>query len=1115
MGSVTLPREIAVCPEPVATNWSYSQEVHDQMGSYYNFSARLMRFVINTVSDDTILRIAEMIKDPQQTSPFVMEDVFRNGYILFVVIVSLTISFLLIVSCIFAVICGAFTSGREIPGQRSICCAMLSFMFCLSMAALGMFLLTASVSHIKHGLAIWPVQVNKSSEDISTFVAGFGANLRCNFEGGEKLLRFEIKMYISHTTEILNEFRKTINPIPMIKALEYEEKCRRNLNTMVALLKRRNAPSSELEALTQATDNLLKIFNTKMELTRDRLHDTRDRLVLLGKDLNTSISQMDTQQTAILSELSLYKTVLEDLVKAVDRHSEKLQTILYEVMRRNDYVEKTSQFIPVVLVLPLILLALSALGIIFLIFRSSVGNIGSKTSEVELSIRNKISHMGGRILSCGGYTALIVTSLLFLMVALCFVIAFASMFMCMGLFEDHDLRLLQALPQKIFEKDIGKGNVQVNIYDTFYKCKNDFSFFDAIEGDKIWARKQIGKKLSSLRRHSFRRRLRNFYVDDEVIAEIKDALKQLSEVQHNFINALSALSALSTGDDIGSLGMQIFSDFVHLHVALMASARMLENLNSRSRRDKISMDIHNHLKQVEEAIINAVAWLLRTMHDLTPQCGPIMAIWDDIGFYMCNIIAVPTQGLWVACLLTAIGAFSIFLAICKATAFLLSYEMEKADTVCRKPNKIFDYPLDKTQYEEYEESMKTEQQAPAPTKVDSHSTEPAKLTLTPRIRRGKIEWVLVDHVLHQLFGVPSGVKFMPVVVSGDLEKGSDKAQMPQRTGSRTPIVGVAWSQNGASIASESWQVARNGKIQQMPSTLSAERKDDREEVPVEITESKDGKEKTAKEGGTSEVPESVDRTREERPGEVDRQQEGKRSKKRKSLMSLRDIFTFKKRAKEKSRSKITQKLSFISAYKGHQRAKPDKPKAIDEAPGGVKKRSPRRRKEHDPSRTYSRSDKVERKDESPKESGKVERKDGSPKEVENTPKKDDKTHKRLSSEAIHPEDAQKVVDKVDSKYGKESDRHAKPARSPSSSKRHLKKTQHSKEYNKEDSSSRSKSKSKESTKKVKGADEKDDKKDADKGADHPPPSPSERKHSMISRTYVTADESLKEKKHQK
>ncbi|RCN46502.1 hypothetical protein ANCCAN_07496 [Ancylostoma caninum] len=630
-------------------------------------------------------------------------------------------------------------------------------------------------------------------------------------------------------------------------------------------------------------------------------------------------------------------------------------------------------------------------------------------------------------------------------------------------------------------------------HDTFLKCKNDFSFFDAIEGDKIWARKQIGKKLFDLRKSSFRRRLRNFQVDEDVVTEINDTIIRLGdarigvllfevkksrqkffqEMAQKFSKALSVLPTSqnanslgsTSGNDIGDLGRKILKDIVHLHASLVASSIILIDLKSRSSRDKFSMDIQKNLKQVEEAIINATAKLLRTMHDLTPQCGSIMAIWDDIGLYLCNIVAVPTQGLWLACLLTAIGAFFIYSALFKATTFLFSYEEEK------------------------------------------------------------------------LFGVPAGVKFIPVLVSDDVEKGSGKGQVRfleirssgfltkiyermhakkrQRTDSKPSIQRVAWSQSGPSIASGSWQVVQSSKVHEKPSTISAERRDtEQEEVPVEVPESKDEKLKATKEAdkGTLKQPESLHRSREERRGDDERQKEEKRLKKRKSLISLRDLFTFGKSGdtKEKPRSKNTPKSSRPSASKSRQRAKSEGTSCeigkatrahfedTGQAPGRVKDPSLTKPKEQDPSPPSSRSSKVKRKDESSKLIGE-------------TLTKDSNSQERPSAERIITEDVQKADDKVDSRsssFPKGSDRHTK-APGSSSSKRHEKKTQHSREYTKESSSSKSKG----SREKVKSTRDEGARKDADKDKNYSPLSPSERKHATLSRTYVTADESLKEKKH--
>ncbi|RCN29788.1 hypothetical protein ANCCAN_24449 [Ancylostoma caninum] len=50
-----------------------------------------------------------------------------------------------------------------------------------------------------------------------------------------------------------------------------------------------------------------------------------------------------------------------------------------------------------------------------------------------------------------------------------------------------------------------------------------------------------------------------------------------------------------------------------------------------------------------------------------------MSIWNDFGFYMCKVVAVPAQGLWVACLVTAIGSLAIYSALFEATTFLANY----------------------------------------------------------------------------------------------------------------------------------------------------------------------------------------------------------------------------------------------------------------------------------------------------------------------------------------------------------------------------------------------------------------------------------------------------------
>ncbi|KHJ90985.1 hypothetical protein OESDEN_09157 [Oesophagostomum dentatum] len=93
-----------------------------------------------------------------------LEDVFRNGYIVFVVIASLVISVLLLLSFIVAISCHAFRGGKTMPGKRTITCAIFSFMFCFCMAGLGTILFSNSIDHVREALDALPMQLNKSLE---------------------------------------------------------------------------------------------------------------------------------------------------------------------------------------------------------------------------------------------------------------------------------------------------------------------------------------------------------------------------------------------------------------------------------------------------------------------------------------------------------------------------------------------------------------------------------------------------------------------------------------------------------------------------------------------------------------------------------------------------------------------------------------------------------------------------------------------------------------------------------------------------------------------------------------------------------------------------------------
>ncbi|CAJ0596772.1 unnamed protein product [Cylicocyclus nassatus] len=770
------------CPDPPPTNHTYSKALHAQLEFYYDYTAWLMRFVIERVDDDTIYRVSLMIRDPRQTSIYLLQDVFKNGYILFVVIASIVISFILLTSCLLAMTCGK--RRKRMPTKRKIGTAMVSFVFCFAMAAAGTYLITDSVQHIQNALYYLPKQVNKSMKDIGNFVAGFVANLHCNFNESEKSFRNDIDAFILNTGGLLRSLRPRINPLPIREALEGQQQCRVSLEQMKNLSR---------NLLTNVATPLTNVASATEQL------------------LNLSTTQMKDQEEAVLGELLKYRSVLDQLVNGVVSQSKVVQRTLHEVIQEHDYVQHSYQYLSYVILLPLTLVILCWFGFVLLVFRCCA-NIGSEEQDEQFPIRNKISDFGGRVLGIGGYVALFVTSLLFLMVALCFVIAFISMFLCMGLFEDQDLRLLYVLPQATFRVPINQQVISVNLFDTFYKCKNGFSFFDAIEGDKIMAQSAMEKTLSKFRKHSFRRKLRNFRISDEVVENVNGTLSSIENLTQTFTTKLGELEE-NQRTRLQRTAQDVLRAIGNLNAKLMKCQNMLMVLTSRSKRDKLSMDFQKHLREVEEKIIKAVAHFVRTLNDMTPQCRSIMAIWNDIGFYLCNIIAVPAQGFWVACLITAIGAFAIYSALESATTFLLSYEEEKiqslqiASEIAEKVKKKEESPPSpKELIHLHLPEAKTQL---SETKIEMPESPPKSEPIL-QSSDGKIEWVAVDDIVQQAFGVPPTVKHMPVLVrdrTGIAKEGKE----PRK---RHSVKRLVWSPGGTAFSQGSWQPYKDGKIKQ-------------------------------------------------------------------------------------------------------------------------------------------------------------------------------------------------------------------------------------------------------------------------------------------------------------
>ncbi|CAJ0596676.1 unnamed protein product [Cylicocyclus nassatus] len=155
-----------------------------------------------------------------------------------------------------------------------------------------------------------------------------------------------------------------------------------------------------------------------------------------------------------------------------------------------NYVGKLGLSLLITILLPSVLIIFSLIGLFFLLVRY-LADCFKESGEQKYAMRGWPSRLGACTLGFGGYIALTIAIVSIILLVVYFILAFTSMYICVGLFEDEELRVLFALPKQEIRIKIATRNITLTLHDTLYKCRNEYSFFDAINGEQIWAKKEL------------------------------------------------------------------------------------------------------------------------------------------------------------------------------------------------------------------------------------------------------------------------------------------------------------------------------------------------------------------------------------------------------------------------------------------------------------------------------------------------------------------------------------------------------------------------------------------------------------------------------------------------
>ncbi|CAJ0596675.1 unnamed protein product [Cylicocyclus nassatus] len=563
--------------------------------------------------------------------------------------------------------------SETMPSDSSMYFAMIAFIFCLCIEFLGNFILVDSVLSLHDGLEQLPKQINVTSK--GSFVSAFGENLHCNFDNDERLLRAETEQTIANIKSLAQSLCSQLDTSLIDSIVVKEQLLRTNMNKWKNSL---NGFVGEMNVGNKLSE-VDQVLNAKCGIIKHDLEETRNVMTDLCSEIKSSFNETDKHHEAIVSELSLYKDIIDGMLMKINTEANLFRVKTYTILEQENYVGKLGLSLLITILLPSVLIIFSLIGLFFLLVRY-LADCFKESGEQKYAMRGWPSRLGACTLGFGGYIALTIAIVSIILLVVYFILAFTSMYICVGLFEDEELRVLFALPKQEIRIKIATRNITLTLHDTLYKCRNEYSFFDAINGEQIWAKKELKSKLSALRKTSFRRTIRNFQINETLTENLEALFLQLEPCLGNITSACRSIQpgtsvSRNMQDDCASLTKNL-AEFVD---NIKQAFQMLSLLSSRSRRDKFAKEVSDLMVQLEDKIVLRVANLLKSMNDLSPQCKALLSIWDDFGFYVCKIVATPAQGLWVACAVTAIGALAVYSALFKATAFLKRFEEDSEE----------------------------------------------------------------------------------------------------------------------------------------------------------------------------------------------------------------------------------------------------------------------------------------------------------------------------------------------------------------------------------------------------------------------------------------------------
>ncbi|KAK6746094.1 hypothetical protein RB195_012294 [Necator americanus] len=651
----------------------------------YAATSYLMRKMVHNVPDPTIQRIGKVIHDPKRIKTVILESTFENPIVSMILFMWILLAGTMVFLAGMNFVCRTlFVNKGKNVNALSMVWAALSFIVCVSTSLAGMYLFSVSLGQLQDGIQLLPSQLKIVTHDTNIFMIHLGNTVHCLYKNEHIEFNVKAKKVHKHLLEHVAVIENRVNITHMLEIFTQIQENKKTLsNTMSAM---RKSPAQEIRIYSmQATEFLLETLQF-MEMYNNWITGMLETCSSMLLRIKNGVKKTTKAKEMVERSMRDYAKKIQILVYFIRNSTIEVEEQLSDAFTEKKYSQRVSDILGYTIIIPFTLVALSMLGLTA-IFIGCTFYISRYRHDEKRSRRGAVSLALGSILAAAGYTAILVGAMLCAMSAICFVIAFVAMCMCTGLFEDKELRLFHAIPNLEYTITVGNQEITHTVYDTFYKCKNGYTFFESLNGSEIMAEKEFRDKFGDLRRYDIGREIQNFHVSKTVVNTIAAQLEHKKAHMMEFQRILKEISRRNSSKDLSTLMEnvavanddinELANDFVRLQ-------QMIKPLVTPKIRDPLVKTIRKNQEQFQHLISTAIANLFVAIVDISPQCENLLNIWDGMGKYVCNWISAPAQGLWVASMFCAIGSVAIYHAFFNIARFMNKYAESTRDIYQRK-----------------------------------------------------------------------------------------------------------------------------------------------------------------------------------------------------------------------------------------------------------------------------------------------------------------------------------------------------------------------------------------------------------------------------------------------